>query len=78
MHSFWGEIDTKVFVANKVFKSSFTKRDLIRHNYFINIHIFIEMGYMFIKFSFLDFSIIKFYNCFFLLHRYFQKNYYFL
>ena len=44
MHSFWGEIDTKVFVTNKVFKSSFTKRDLIRHNYFINIHIFIEMG----------------------------------
>ena len=44
MHSFWGEIDTKVFVANKVFKSSFTKRDLIRPNYFINIRIFIEMG----------------------------------
>ena len=50
MHPFSGEIYIKVyffiiFVANKLFKSFFTKGDLIRYYYFINIYIFfIEIG----------------------------------
>ena len=45
MHSFLGEIYIRpifliIFVANKIGKSFFTKTDLIRYNYFINIYVF--------------------------------------
>ena len=33
-----------IFVAKKIFKYFFTKRDLIRFYYFINIYIFIKIG----------------------------------
>ena len=54
MYSFLEEICIKVyflsiFVANEIFESFFTKRDLIRYCYFNNIYIyfFIEIGLLF-------------------------------
>ena len=45
MHAFLGEIIhealnfVSIFIATEMFKSFFTKRDLIRYYYFVNIYI---------------------------------------
>ena len=55
-----------IFVANKVFKCSFTKRNPIRHYNIINVYIFYWIRFFsLMKFLFLDFNITKFYDCFF-------------
>ena len=86
MQSFLVEIQMKayfffsIFVANKVFKSFFTKRNLIGHYYFITVYIFYKNRSFMLKiFLFWDFNAIKFYNCYFSIFIYtFKKNYFFL
>ena len=56
-----------VFIANKIFKILFTKRDLIRYYYFVNICIVYRYRvFMLKKFVFFNFStsnLIFFLNC---------------
>ena len=52
-----------ISVANKIFKTFFTKRDLIRYYYLINIYIaYWNRAFMFGKFLFFYFSITEIYN----------------
>ena len=81
--SFLGEMYIKVkifniFVANEIFKSLFTKRDLIGYCHFINIYIFYwNRFFMLAKLLLFDFSMSKFYT-FFHFYICFQKFIYFL
>ena len=62
-----------IFLANKIFKFFFIKRDPIRYYYFINIYIYYwNKFFMLIKFLILEFSISKF-DTFFHFYIYFQK-----
>ena len=55
-----------IFVANEIFQSFFTKRDLIRYYYFIIIYNFyLNRSFTLVKCLSLDFNIAEFYNCFF-------------
>ena len=68
-----------IFVANKTFKSFFTKRDFIRYYYFINFYIFyLYRSFIFVKFLCLDFNINKFYNNLSIFIYAFKKIYIFL
>ena len=73
-----GIIFFNIFVANKIFKSLFTKRDLIIHNYCVDIYIFYgNRFFMLVKILFLDFNITKFDN-FFNFYICFQTFVYFI
>ena len=69
MHSFLEEIFTKVnyffniFIANKIFKIIFTKKNHTRYYYIINIFIaYSKRALMLVKIVFFNFSIINIYN----------------
>ena len=62
----------RIFVAYNVVNSFRTRRDLIRHYYFINVYIFYwNRSFMLMEFLFWDFNTIKLYNCFFHFYIYF-------
>ena len=67
-----------IFIANETIKTLFTKGNLIRYYYFLNIYIcYLNRSFMLVKFLFFDFNMTKFYNCFFHFYICFQKILYF-
>ena len=65
-----------IFIANKIFEIFFTKRDLIRYYYFVNIYIVHQnRSFMLVKIAFFNFSSINFYNFLSIFIYGFQKNY---
>ena len=83
MHSFLEEIWRhssnffSIFVTNKIFKTFFTKRDIIRYYYFLNICIYQNRAFTLFKFLFCNFSITKFYIFLSIFIYAFKKFYFF-
>ena len=62
-----GPIFLIIFVNNEIFKILFTKIKFIKYYYFINIYIFYwNRAFILMKFLFFNFSVIKFYDFFYL------------
>ena len=56
----------RIFVTNEIFKILFAKSKLISYYYFINIYIDSRnLAFIFMKFVFFNFTVIKFYNLFY-------------
>ena len=56
----------RIFVTNEIFKILFAKSKLISCYYFINIYIDSRnLAFIFMKFVFFNFTVIKFYNLFY-------------
>ena len=60
-----GLIFFSIFIANKTFKIIFTKRDLIRYYYFINIYIMYgNRAFILVKFVFFNLMVYKCFTIF--------------